>query len=764
MNFSKRYTFFFFLLGITGFVTANTTTLPATLTIDGHQFQTEGKQVTLRIQIKNIGHEAAQNVSVEFTLPMGVTPIGTDYVTIPTIAPNQTKTATFKFGNPNKACTVRCLVTEGNTRRETMGSFKFQLPTNRSAANTELIWMSPDPDMVGTKIVADKDVYDIKLKAISNSKLKAQNFTVYINNTSQDGSKFEEGSLVSASSTSPRKRHTYSGKLKLQKGVNRIIVEVKNEDGTTQTIPIEINYNPKRSNLHVLAIGPTHKDLQFTSKDASDFANAFRNQEDRIFKKVFVHTLTDAQTTNKASIQRALYDLQNNYENDVEEAIKDNDVVMVFISSHGKKYGRDFKILSSAYEFRYPQLETVDYEADILRILDNIDCKKMVFIDACNSGAAKDWGRKSITDEEMSKALHTLINAKAGLSTITSCQKNELSYEHQRWQNGAFTEAILAAFANQRFVRNGKIYVPDADGNRIITLGELKNYLVAYVPHLVKTQKPDAITSQKPHVAASELDMDIPVYALDSYVHQEYTTTESQVPAGQLVSSKQIINYSNPTYSNPPVNANPAFSDRDNDGISDLKDNCPDESGSMENNGCPEAAKPAAGPASGIFTDDRDRFTYAWKRMKDGKKWMTQNLNIATAGDSWFHGQKGKKGKNKRPELGRLYTWEAARKACPKGWRLPTKAEFQNLINHYGGAKAGYEALTVGGGSGFDAQFSGLRQSNGNYCCIGDYGNYWTKDGEVASGYYFDFNQLNSEVEVETYDKNTGLSCRCIAE
>ena len=33
---------------------------------------------------------------------------------------------------------------------------------------------------------------------------------------------------------------------------------------------------------------------------------------------------------------------------------------------------------------------------------------------------------------------------------------------------------------------------------------------------------------------------------------------------------------------------------------------------------------------------------------------------------------------------GRLYTWEAAQKACPPGWRLPSDEEWWNMAKLYG--------------------------------------------------------------------------------
>ena len=103
--------------------------------------------------------------------------------------------------------------------------------------------------------------------------------------------------------------------------------------------------------------------------------------------------------------------------------------------------------------------------------------------------------------------------------------------------------------------------------------------------------------------------------------------------------------------------------------------------------------------------------SYTWKRMKDGKKWMTQNLNFDVGKGSLHYNKEPKNG----AQYGRLYTWEAARKACPSGWRLPSDQEWRNMAKYYGGAendasdggKAAYKALMEGGSSGFSARLGG---------------------------------------------------------
>ena len=102
------------------------------------------------------------------------------------------------------------------------------------------------------------------------------------------------------------------------------------------------------------------------------------------------------------------------------------------------------------------------------------------------------------------------------------------------------------------------------------------------------------------------------------------------------------------------------------------------------------------------FIDERDGQRYRTVRIGN-QIWMAENLNYNTD-DSFnadcdeFHNDK----------YGRLYSQNAAQRACPHGWHLPTKEEFEELIECVGGESSAGKMLKtkngwwIGGGGNLD--------------------------------------------------------------
>jgi uncharacterized protein (TIGR02145 family) len=192
----------------------------------------------------------------------------------------------------------------------------------------------------------------------------------------------------------------------------------------------------------------------------------------------------------------------------------------------------------------------------------------------------------------------------------------------------------------------------------------------------------------------------------------------------------------------------------------------------------------AAGMAFGqtAFTDKRDNQSYKSVKI-GGQIWMAQNLNIKTA-NSWCYDNKESNCK----KYGRLYTLEAAKKACPAGWRLSTGEEWDALAKAVGGRSEikggdGYdydEIIWVGAGDklkaengwrdggdgtddfGFSALPGGSCFTDGGFGGTGFLGIWWATAMD-GMGYRF-LRGYDGHVHVYGVDVGNGFSVRCVKD
>ena len=177
------------------------------------------------------------------------------------------------------------------------------------------------------------------------------------------------------------------------------------------------------------------------------------------------------------------------------------------------------------------------------------------------------------------------------------------------------------------------------------------------------------------------------------------------------------------------------------------------------------------------------------------QRWMAKNLNYNTS-NSWCGGgvHEGT-AEGDCSVYGRLYTQAAALTACPGGWHLPSKAEFETLIRYAGGGAdptnsgdATYpNYVTAGAGAnlkstsdlwtastddakgkdlyGFAGLPAGARNlSYSKFYYVGTYGFFWSSTAGGYGAYYMHLYNGNANAHLYTNDVGLGFSVRCLKD
>jgi uncharacterized protein (TIGR02145 family) len=164
--------------------------------------------------------------------------------------------------------------------------------------------------------------------------------------------------------------------------------------------------------------------------------------------------------------------------------------------------------------------------------------------------------------------------------------------------------------------------------------------------------------------------------------------------------------------------------------------------------------------------DTRDKQKYRTVVI-DGRTWMADNLNFKMPGSSCY-----REDDDNCMVYGSLYTWDAAKSACPAGFRLPTNADFESLWKAAGGDfNAGYLIKANYGWSGetngndtlkFSAMPAGNMFDDGTYGNENKFAFFWSSEteGDKASVWYLTSKSMGFSFMMKP--KNFGFSVRCV--
>jgi Fibrobacter succinogenes major domain (Fib_succ_major). len=175
------------------------------------------------------------------------------------------------------------------------------------------------------------------------------------------------------------------------------------------------------------------------------------------------------------------------------------------------------------------------------------------------------------------------------------------------------------------------------------------------------------------------------------------------------------------------------------------------------------------------LTDYRDNTTYSTVTIGN-QIWMARNLNYDNGiGYKCGYGENRSNQGGSCARYGKLYTWDFAKTACPKGWHLPDSSEWMTLINYAGGAEKAGIKLRARTNNRWDNStdnydFSALpagayNSETGRYSSAGYIACFWSSS-EIDSSQAFEV-QLNWSYDKalsHASSKIWGCSVRCIKD
>ena len=220
--------------------------------------------------------------------------------------------------------------------------------------------------------------------------------------------------------------------------------------------------------LYVLAIGvsqyqnPSYS-LKFAAKDAQDFAAAATIQKGLLYRDVVVKVLTDEHATKDEILDGLDW---------IRKETTSKDVAMVFFAGHGLNdqngvyyflpYNTDLeKLLRTGVPF-----------TDIKNTVQSLAGKTLFFIDTCHSGNVL-GGRRGLADD-LNGVINELASAENGAVVFAASTGNQYSLEDAKWNNGAFTKALVEGFTGRA----------DYTGKGRITINMLDLYISERVKEL----------------------------------------------------------------------------------------------------------------------------------------------------------------------------------------------------------------------------------------------------------------------------------------
>ena len=198
--------------------------------------------------------------------------------------------------------------------------------------------------------------------------------------------------------------------------------------------------------LYVVAIGVSDyadPDLRlgYAADDARGFAEVLQKQKGGLYGDVQVKTLVDRQAT-RADVIEALEWL--------DKQVTSRDIGVVLIAGHGvTDEKQNFWFLPADVSIEHLSSSAVS-QADILRTMQGVYGKAILFLDTCHANAAVGVaGVAARGPVDVNTLVNEFAKTENGVVIFASSQGRETSQESAAWGHGAFTEALIEGLGRQ---------------------------------------------------------------------------------------------------------------------------------------------------------------------------------------------------------------------------------------------------------------------------------------------------------------------------
>lgn len=364
---------------------------------------------------------------------------------------------------------------------------------SQNTGHLDVTWIDPNPIKYNDGIIITSNEL-LKLEFIIKT---AQNETTIKNNLRilVNGVDLREGKKTLGVTEIKKKEQEclISQQIYLPEDKNIIEIELA-MPGQAKLISkkLEVNYlTEEKAHLYVVSVGVS-SNLKFTKIDAESIFNIFNGQFASVFQTVRGELLVCPENTTKAKIATTIEKIKY-------QQLRRNDVLILFLSGHGTNSlddSDDFYLATSDANTSISKYSLLSYQKDVIENLKDLDCKRIILIDACQSGAARSNGQKTGAID-FERIQRIISQTPPSIITLASSSSNESSWEDNEWGHGAFTKAIL----------DGLSKGADKNNDAIIWVKEMVDYVVKKVPELT-ANKP---LPQHPQLI-NEIKNDFPIF------------------------------------------------------------------------------------------------------------------------------------------------------------------------------------------------------------------------------------------------------------